>query len=352
MKIAIITDSHAGVRNDSIAFHDYMKRFYDNVFYRYIDENNIKTILHCGDIVDRRKYININTAYRLRKDLIEPAIERGIEWHQILGNHDVMHKNTNKISSFTELFNKFPLNIYEEATEVDFDGCKILLIPWINDENREHTLKLIKETDAQIVFGHLELQGFEMYKGSIVSHGDDPNLFGRFDIVCSGHYHHRSNRGNIHYLGSPAEFTWSDYNDPRGFHVFDTETRELSFVENPYKMFHKFWYNDGDSNFVDSEIDYNQFANKMIKIIITEKSNPYWFEKFIENIEKLNPIDIQIVEDHLNLNLEDDNEIIDEAESTIEIFKKYITGAELKGVDKNKLENKIVELYNEALTIE
>lgn len=352
MKIAIITDSHAGVRNDSIAFHDYMKRFYDNVFYRYIDENNIKTILHCGDIVDRRKYININTAYRLRKDLIEPAIERGIEWHQILGNHDVMHKNTNKISSFTELFNKFPLNIYEEATEVVFDGCKILLIPWINDENREHTLKLIKETDAQIVFGHLELQGFEMYKGSIVSHGDDPNLFGRFDIVCSGHYHHRSNRGNIHYLGSPAEFTWSDYNDPRGFHVFDTETRELSFVENPYKMFHKFWYNDGDSNFVDSEIDYNQFANKMIKIIITEKSNPYWFEKFIENIEKLNPIDIQIVEDHLNLNLEDDNEIIDEAESTIEIFKKYITGAELKGVDKNKLENKIVELYNEALTIE
>ena len=352
MKIAIITDSHAGVRNDSIAFHDYMKRFYDNVFYRYIDENNIKTILHCGDIVDRRKYININTAYRLRKDLIEPAIERGIEWHQILGNHDVMHKNTNKISSFTELFNKFPLNIYEEATEVVFDGCKILLIPWINDENREHTLKLIKETDAQIVFGHLELQGFEMYKGSIVSHGDDPNLFGRFDIVCSGHYHHRSNRGNIHYLGSPAEFTWSDYNDPRGFHVFDTETRELSFVENPHKMFHKFWYNDGDSNFVDSEIDYNQFANKMIKIIITEKSNPYWFEKFIENIEKLNPIDIQIVEDHLNLNLEDDNEIIDEAESTIEIFKKYITGAELKGVDKNKLENKIVELYNEALTIE
>jgi predicted phosphodiesterase len=352
MKIALLTDSHAGVRNDSIAFHDYMKKFYDDVFFKYLDTNGIRNVVHCGDIVDRRKYININTAYRLRKDLIEPAIERGITWHQILGNHDVMHKNTNKISSFTELFNKFPLNIYEEATEVDFDGCNILLMPWINDENREHALKLIKETNAQICFGHLEIQGFEMFKGSIVSHGDDPSVFGRFDIVCSGHYHHRSHRDNIYYLGSPAEYTWSDYDDPRGFHIFDTETRELTFIENPYKMFHKFWYNDGDPTFVDSDIDYNQFEGKIIKIIITEKNNPYWFEKFIENIEKQNPIDIQIVEDHLNLNLEDDDEIIDEAESTIEIFKKYITGAEVKGVDKIKLESKIVELYNEALTVE
>ena len=352
MKIALLTDSHAGVRNDSVAFHDYMKRFYDNTFFRYLDDNGISTVIHCGDIVDRRKYININTAYRLRKDLIEPAIERGITWHQILGNHDVMHKNTNKISSFTELFNKFPLNIYEDATEVDFDGCKILLMPWINDENRGHALKLIKETNAQICFGHLEIQGFEMFKGSIVSHGDDPTMFGRFDIVCSGHYHHRSHRGNIHYLGSPGEFTWSDYDDPRGFHVFDTETRELTFVENPYKMFHKFWYNDGDPKFVDSDIDYNQFEGKIIKIIITEKNNPYWFEKFIENIEKKNPIDIQIVEDHLNLNLEDDQDIIDEAESTVDIFKKYIQNTESKGIDKNKLERKIVDLYHEALTIE
>ena len=117
-------------------------------------------------------------------------------------------------------------------------------------------------------------------------------------------------------------------------------------------MFHKFWYNDGDPKFVDSDIDYKQFESKIIKIIITEKNNPYWFEKFIENIEKQNPIDIQIVEDHLNLNLEEDSDIVDEAESTIDIFKKYIHNTEAKGIDKIKLENKIVELYQEALTIE
>ena len=61
MKIAVITDSHAGVRNDAPAFHDYMKRFYDNVFFKYLEEHKIKTIIHCGDIIDRRKYINIHT---------------------------------------------------------------------------------------------------------------------------------------------------------------------------------------------------------------------------------------------------------------------------------------------------
>jgi DNA repair exonuclease SbcCD nuclease subunit len=352
MKIAILTDTHAGVRNDSLAFHEYSKRFYDDVFFRYIDTNNIRTVIHCGDIVDRRKYINIVTANRLRTDLIEPALVRGIRWHQILGNHDVVHKNTNKISSFIELFNNHNVNIYEEATTVDFDGCPILLMPWINDENRDHALASIKETNAQICFGHLELQGFEMYKGSIVSHGEDASVFSRFDLVASGHYHHRSSRDNIHYLGSHAEFTWSDYNDPRGFHIFDTETRQLSFIENPYKMFVKFWYNDGDPKFTDTPIDYSQFAGKIIKIIITEKNNPYWFEQFVDKIEKQNPVDIQIVEDHLNLNLEDDNDIVDEAESTIDIFKKYIHNTEAKGIDKVKLEQKIVDLYHEALTIE
>lgn len=352
MKIALLTDSHAGVRNDSLAFHDYMKRFYDDVFFKYIDNNNITTVVHCGDIVDRRKYININTAYHLRKDLIEPALNRGLQWHQIIGNHDTYHKNTNEVSSFIELFNRYPINIYSNTTEVMFDNTKILLIPWICDDNKEHSFKLIKETDAQIAFGHLELEGFEMFKGSIISHGIDAKLFGRFDIVCSGHYHHRSNRGNIHYLGAPAEYTWSDYNDPRGFNVFDTETRTLEFIQNPYKMFVKFWYNDSDEKFVNSKIDYKQFANKTIKIIITEKSNPYWFEKFIENIEKQNPIDIQIVEDHLNLNLEEDQDIVDEAESTIDIFKKYIRSIDNKNINQNKLENKIVDLYHKALTIE
>lgn len=351
MKVAILTDSHAGVKNDSLAFHDYMKKFYD-YFFEYIDANNITTVIHCGDIIDRRKYINIYTAFRLRKDLIDPAMQRNIKWHQILGNHDVSFKNTNDVSSFRELFHAYPLNIYDQATEINIDGIDILLLPWINEENRDHALKLIKETNAQICFGHLEIQGFEMYKGSPMSHGEDPRMFERFDFVASGHYHHRSSRGNINYLGSAAEYTWSDYDDPRGFNIFDTETRKLKFIQNPYKMFYKFWYNDEKQDFIEQDIDYTQFVNKCVKVIIQSKTNPYFFETFIDKVQKQNPVDLQVVEDHLNLGLEDDQEIIDEAESTLQIFKNYINNVDAKGVDKIKLENKINELYHEALTLE
>ena len=117
--------------------------------------------------------------------------------------------------------------------------------------------------------GHLEIQGFEMFKGSVVSHGDDRSVFGKFDICMSGHFHHRSTDGHIYYLGSHAEFTWSDYDDPRGFHIFDTETREITFIQNPFKMFKKIWYNDSEPDFINKKIDYSEFRGCMLKVIVS-----------------------------------------------------------------------------------
>ena len=353
MKIALITDTHWGIRNDSVAFIDNSKKFIDKVFFPYIDSNNISTVFHLGDLVDRRKYVNINTAKRLREDFLTPLSERKLDVHLIAGNHDTYYKNTNDVNSLTELvIGKYNFKVYDKNSyECIFDGVPIIFIPWICDENRKQILNSLQTTSAQIVIGHLELQGFEMYRGSINSHGDDRKIFDRFDIVMSGHYHHRSNDGHIFYLGSHGEFTWSDYDDPRGFHVFDTETRELTFIENPYKMFKKIWYNDNDENFLQKKIDYTQFQGTMVKVIVTNKTNHFWFDKFIENIENENPIDMQIVEDHLDLDNIQDQDIINETESTIKIFEKYIDLYEVKNLDKNKLMKKITEIYNEAIGV-
>lgn len=354
MKIAIITDTHWGVRNDHSAFLDNSKKFLDTIFFPYIDDNAIDTVLHLGDLVDRRKYININTARRLREDFLEPLTARALDVYMVAGNHDTYFKNTNEVNSLREIANSYPyIKIYDKAPElIKFDNLPILLIPWICDENRKESIERIKSSNAPIAAGHLEIQGFEMYRGSIVSHGDDRSLFDRFDMVLSGHYHHRSSDGTIFYLGSHGEFTWSDYDDPRGFHILDTETRELTFIENPYKMFKKIWYNDSNDDFLNLEIDYSQYAGAMVKVIVQQKTNLFWFEKFVENLESESPVDIQIVEDHLNLNLEEDSDIVNEAESTIDIFKKYIGNFDENTVNKVKLEKKIVEIYNEALTIE
>lgn len=348
MKIALITDTHWGVRNDSEVFHNHTKKFLDNTFFPYIDKNGIDTVIHLGDLVDRRKFINISTLRRLKQDFLAPMFQRGLNVHIIAGNHDTYFKNTNEVNAIDEIgisLKHFYLHTRGPA-EVEFDGTKILFIPWICDDNRKETEECIKKTDAQICFGHLELAGFQMYRGSVNEHGDDPNIFNRFDIVCSGHFHTKSSSRNIHYLGSHAQFTWSDYGDERGFHVFDTETREIEFIENPTKVFEKIFYNDD----VDLEQDFSVYKDKFIKVIIQNKDKPYTFDRFIDLLNKSNPADVQVVEDHLNLNLTEDNEIVDEAEDTLTIFRKYITNVD-SPVDKSALVRVLTEVHQEALSL-
>jgi DNA repair exonuclease SbcCD nuclease subunit len=354
MKIALITDTHWGARNDSPIFADYFNRFYSSVFFPYLDVAGIKAVIHLGDIVDRRKYINFVTARRLREEFIDPCHERGINLHLIIGNHDTTYKNTNNVNSIRELYTKtaYNLSYYDSPTEVDFDGCPILFMPWICTDNYDESIRAIDNTSAQIMFGHLEIKGFQMYKGTIIDHGYEPELFGKFDVVCSGHYHHKSTNGNISYLGAPYEITWSDYDDPRGFHVFDTETRELIFVPNPYKMFVKLKYDDVNNTMeeiLNRPLDH--LKDTYVKIVVINKTNPYWFDLFVEKVEKSGVIELQVVEDHLNLNLENDADIINEAEDTVTILNKYITNLDIKA-DKKKLEVLIQSLYNEALAVE
>lgn len=354
MKIALITDTHWGVRNDSPVMHDYMKRFLDNVFFPQLAANGVEHVVHLGDLVDRRKFINYNTASRLRKDFLEPLSKSGKQLYIIAGNHDTYYKNTNSLNSLREiLFGYNNINIYDEVPEaIDFDGTKILMLPWICSENKESILKAIKETTAPIVMGHLELGGFEMYRGHVNDHGDDPKLFDKFDIVCSGHYHTRSNNGNIYYLGTPCEYTWSDYNDPKGFHILDTETRQLQFIRNPDTLFVKFHYDDLNKQMDEVLlIDESQFKGKYVKVIVRNKTNPYWFDNIIDRMEKNGVADLQVVEDHFHLDLEEDSDIVNEAEDTMTILRKYINGLQFN-TDKKRVENIIQNLYIEAQAIE
>jgi len=353
MKIALITDTHWGCRGDSMQFADYFKKFYDDIFFPTLEKEGVKTIIHLGDIVDRRKYINFLSAKRLREDFMYPAAKRGIHIHVILGNHDVYYKNTNSVNAMAEMYSADSfINYYEEPYELNFSGTKILLMPWINSGNYDLCMQKIKDTNAQVLFGHLEIKGFEMYKGTPTDHGFDSTIFDKFDIVCSGHFHHKSTRGNINYLGAPYEITWSDYNDPRGFHIFDTADRSLVFVENPYKMFTKLYYDDENKKVEDiTGKEYNKLSGSFVKVVVKNKTNPYWFDLMIGELEKSGVMDIQVVEDNYNLNLEDDSDIVNEAEDTITILKKYVDQINTP-VDKNKLDLLLRDLYNEALSVE
>lgn len=354
MKIAIVTDTHFGVRNDNSVFANHISNFYAEQFFPYIDSVGIDTVFHLGDVCDRRKFINFSTCKLLEEALIKPIYDRGIDAHFIVGNHDTYFKNTNEINSLKQLYmhSKYAdaVNIYwEKPVELNFDGLDIVLSPWINAENHEESMKLLNDTKAQVLMGHFEIQGFEMYKGAINHEGMDRNVFKKFDIVCSGHFHHKSSYDNIHYLGSPYEMTWSDWNDPRGFTVFDTETREINFIQNSVNIFHKLWYDDTNMDVENITFSEN-FKDCYIKVIVKNKTNPYLFDLYINKLQQQNCADIKVVDDHLNLDIIDEDSLVDEAEDTLTILRNYIDQLEFKA-DKKKVETFVTSLYSEAINL-
>lgn len=354
MKAILTSDTHFGVRNDSQLFLEYFREYYDNVFFPYLIEHDIKTVFHLGDLFDRRKYTNHVTLYHTRQMLFDRLAELGIDVHIIVGNHDTAYKNTNRVNSPELLLQDYSnVTVYTEPQEIDFDGTKILLLPWINSENYDRSIEAVESAKADVLFGHLELQGFQMHRGQVMRHGMSPKIFKNFDLVCSGHYHHKSSQGNIQYLGAPVEMTWSDYNDPRGFHVFDTSDRSLNHIVNPYKMFTKVVYDDDEYTQEQLlEQDFGHVKGRHVKLVVKTKNNPYVFDLFVDAVNDANPSRMQIVEDISNLESIGEDDVLDEAQDTLAIVKKYIGGLGFDQKESMRVEDLFHELYNEALSVE
>lgn len=347
MKIALINDTHWGARNDSPAFIDYFNKFYEEVFFPYIQENNIKTLIHLGDVVDRRKFINHNTAHNFKLKFWDKTEELNLDTHVLLGNHDTYYKNTNEVNALQNLNIPKNTKVYTKSKTVTFDGLDILFLPWICDDIMEETLLSIDSSTAQIVMGHLEIKGFEMHKGHINEQGLEKSLFKRFEKVISGHFHKKSDDGHVYYLGSPYEITWSDYNCPKGFHIFDTETRELTRVPNPITVHKKLIYNDKQEDY--TKKDLNQFENTFVKLFISNKTDIDMFDKLVDKFHnETNVYELNIIEDLTSdLTSTVKENILDQGEDTLTFLGNYIDQTDTT-LDKTKLKKFAKELYIEA----
>lgn len=350
-KIAIIGDTHWGIRGDSLVFLNHFKKFFDEIFFPTLFERGITEVIHLGDLVDRRKFINYNTARRLRIDFLEKFDRHGIKLTVIAGNHDTFFKNTNNMNNFDELIGgKYHNIVYlTEPEERNIHNKRFLFLPWICNDNRQKSMEMINASKCRVAFGHLELAGFEYYRGHVAEDGDDPKLFDKFDFVFSGHYHTKSNNSNIHYLGTPCEYMWSDYMDPKGFHIFDTVTNDLEYIRNNNNIFHKIFYDDTITKFIDT-VDFTLYKDTYVKLIIKTKNDIEKFDKFIAVLEKSGVQDLQIIEDYEIEDLESEEHIISESEDTVSILQKHINQNNF--YEKNKLEKFIIGLYHEALLME
>ena len=343
--VACITDTHYGAKKGSKHLHDYFELFYKNVFFPTLEEHEIKTVIHMGDVFDSRKSIDYQSLEWSKRVVFDPLKKYDV--HMLVGNHDCYFKDSNHVNSPELLLQDYSnIKTYSSPTNTKIGGIDMTLIPWICSDNYNETLKVIQKSNAKIAMGHLELQGFYVNKHLVMDdHGMDSTIFSKFEKVFSGHYHTRSDNGKIFYLGNPYEMYWSDVNDTRGFHIFDTETLIHTPVNNPYKLFYNIYYDDTPYQTFDA----SKYSNKIVKVIVRKKSKPKSFEKFIDNLYKIGVQDLKIVE---NFEIkENDDFVVEEEENTISVLNRYIDESEFN-FDKNVIKGIFENLYKQACEIE
>jgi hypothetical protein len=343
MKIAIITDQHFGARKNSKLFHDYFLKFYNNIFFPTLEKEGITTVIDMGDTFDIRKSIDFSALQWAKDNYFDRLESMGITLHSIVGNHTAYYKNTNDVNAVDLLLREYNnVKTYSEVTSIEVGGCNVLLVPWINKENEEKSLGLIKKSRASVCMGHLELNGFRATPGHMMEHGMEWGAFKKFEKTYSGHYHCRSNQDNIYYLGNPYEMFWNDVNDEnRGFHIFDTETLEHTPVNNPYRLHKIIYYNDQDYQLFDAR----ELENKIVKVVVRNKSDTKKFEKFIDKLYNANVAELKVVE---NFGLQESEEFeAFESEDTLSILNRYVQESEVN-LDKSRIQKMIQETYQEA----
>ena len=352
MKIAILNDTHAGIRNSSQIMMNYQEQFYRDVFFPYLLENDIKKVIHLGDYYDNRQNINFKALKHNRMIFLEKLREYDIHMEIIPGNHDVFYKSTNDLSALNELLGHYmkEVMIVERPTVRQYGSLKMALIPWINNENEKATRAFIDHAKVDVVGAHLELQGFEMQRGVAAHDGMDASVFNKFEMVLSGHYHTKSTQGNIHYLGTQMEFFWSDADDPKYFHVLDTETRELTPVHNPITLFERIYYDDTKVKDYET-MDLQHLDNKFVKIVVLNKSDTRIFDRFIDRIQNRSIHELKIAENFAEFvgeNVEDDKISL---ENTENLLASYIDAVETD-LDKDRIKSEVHDLMIQAQTFE
>jgi len=347
-KIAFITDTHHGARGSSKVFRDMMRAYYKDEFFPHIKKNEIKTILHLGDFFDSRNSISLHDIDYTMNEWLPQLEASGATMYVIAGNHDVAYRNTNKINSLSLLkASKHVVVIDSEVQVLEFfdDGPKFVMCPWVNSENHDELVEDLKTyaTKDHILCMHTSFEGMKMYKNSIVcDHGFKPELFKNYLRVFSGHFHHPSVYGNIEYMGALFHFNWQDYNDWRGFMVYDNDAQAFTKIENTNCLFHQVNYHDALT--YDKE-ELAILSGKILRLTINQTYDKVELKDLVNTIESYGPVSVDVI----------DNTIIervvmaDDEPDDVKELHEYVNDALQDDPLKKELTDLFDVVYNESI---
>lgn len=349
MKVILLGDLHMGARTGDLDFARFFNKFFSDVLYPYMRENGINTIIQAGDYFDNQTSL-VYDAWKLCKPVwVNGLKEENFKMYVLVGNHDISYKNTLRVNSPDLILDEYKpvIQVIQEPTTLDLDGYLFDVVPWICKDNQAQVMEFIKKQTGSALLGHFAIEGFPMYKGGqIEKRGISKMIFENYPFVFSGHFHTKSESDNIQYLGVPYEITWADFNDDKGFHVFDTETQTCEFVKNPNTMFEKILYTEG------MELDTESLHGKIVRLVVTDRGNLKKYTAFLDALKQLPLKDLDIVESVSNTAAvtEIDMDAVDWIDDTESYIKKVVDSIETDLV-KDDVSSYLVSLHNRAISL-
>jgi metallophosphoesterase superfamily enzyme len=355
MKYGVIGDLHFGVRNGNKEFLDFQIAWLWKSM-RQMKAQGISIAIQVGDMFDNRKSVDALVGQTVDREVTNMLEELDMTMIILVGNHNIYYRDHNDVTNMW-FFEKNPrIKLVHESSEIQHPGGpKMLMLGWINKNNYEAMTKAVAVSDAEYCFGHLEFEGFPMYKGVLATHGMSPVMFKKFKKVVTGHYHTISQDGNVFYTGSPYHLTWSDYPDglERGWFLLDTVSGEYSLQRNGPKdtLFHIFEY---DHNKKVEDQDLSPLIGKIGRVVVHDTSDTKKYNKFLAALRELKVIECKVV----------DKTIIDEKnKEQVAVDTSKIVGGNImntivsyavdlaktvQGADESIVKSMTVELYNGA----
>lgn len=226
----VIGDLHLGIKafdRDICQNHiNYLKTVID-----YSAEKDDKIIFQLGDIFNNRQVANIFFMEQV-KELFEYLKAKNVVMYSLLGNHDIFWRESREVSLVHHFETLYPKNfkVFKEKDDFEYFDKTIYVVPWLV---KGEGLSQSELKNKDMVFGHLEIAGFEMAKGHYDERSSlSEKFFKKLNLpVLSGHYHIRNVKGLVKYLGTPYQLNWGDFNEIKGFYILDKDLN-LEFIEN------------------------------------------------------------------------------------------------------------------------
>lgn len=336
---------HIGIKQDDEWTVKNQREFF-KFFFNECKTHGVNAVLQTGDWFDVRKGISQETLRFIREELVPEFQSLGHTYVNV-GNHD-MHKREmitpNSCREILGLYDKF--TVIEEPTTLSFEDEFIDIIPWICKENHSDVMSFIAKSKSPYCMGHFELTGFYYYTG-LKSEGDKADFLRNYKQVWSGHFHCQSESGNVKYIGTPYTLTLGDANDERGFFIFDTKTKELTFHKNPDCWHRKFYFNADTFNYK----QITQLEGKAVRIVVEKRSSDSRkidFDAVAERISNL-AHSLDIID---TVEFESGSEVVIEVEDTQKFVDEFIESLSETEAVKERSKKIFSALQREAIDLE